>query len=97
MSSKETPKKVYSKVECTVDPSSCRFCGAGADASHCKNIFKPLNQHLLKIAKKICGHPILNELAFTHLICRPCECRLKNTVDFQKVMVEAEQVFLRTL
>ena len=55
MSSKETPKKVYSTVESNVDPSSCRFCGAAGDASHRKNIFKPLNQHLLKIAEKICA------------------------------------------
>ena len=96
MSSKETPKKVYSTVESNVDLSSCRFCGAVGDASHRKNIFKPLNQHLLKIAEKICGHPILNELGFPHLMCRLCERRLKNTIsriDFQKVMVEAEQSF----
>lgn len=93
MSSKETPKKVYSTVDYNLDPSSCRFCRAVGDASHRKNIFKPLNRHLLRIAEQICGHPIVKESGLPHLMCRPCERRLKNTIEFQKVMVEAEQSF----
>ena len=93
MASKETPKKVYSMVESIIDPTSCPFCRAVGDASHRKNIFKPLNKHLLRIAEQICGNTIAKESGLPHLVCRPCERRLKNTIEFQKVMLEAEQSF----
>ena len=93
MASKETPKKVYSTVESIIDPTPCRFCRAVGDASHRKNIFKPLNKHLLRIAEQICGNTIAKESGLPHLVCRPCERRLKNTIEFQKVILEAEQSF----
>ena len=93
MSSKETPRKVYSTVEFNIDPSTCRFCHGLGDVGHRKNIFKPLNQHLLKIAEQICGHPIVKESGLPYLVCRPLERRLKNTIEFQKLMLEAEQSF----
>lgn len=97
MSSKETPKKVYRTGKSNIAVSSCRLCSAVGDAIHCKNIFKPLNRHLLKIAEQLCGHPIVFEKSLPHLVCRPCERRLKNTIEFQKVLRESEQKFQRQL
>ncbi len=89
MSSKETPKKVYRAFEdSAIDPSSCRLCRAVGDAGHRKNIFKPSNQALLKIAEQLCGHPIVQDSSLPHLLCRPCEHRLNHTLEFQKVIVE---------
>lgn len=93
MTSKETPKKAYRASNSSIDSSSCRLCRAVGDTSRRKNIFKPSNRALLKIAEQICGHPIVYEANLPHLICRPCERRLNNTVDFQKVIVETEQSF----
>ncbi|CAB4011969.1 PREDICTED: uncharacterized protein LOC107350876 [Paramuricea clavata] len=93
MTSKETPKKAYRASNSWIDSTSCRLCRAVGDTSRRKNIFKPSNRALLKIAEQICGHPIVYEVDLPHLICRPCERRLNNTVDFQKVIVETERSF----
>ena len=61
--------------------------------THHKNIFKPSNRVLLETAKQICGHSIVHEANLPHLVCRPCERRLNNTRDFQKVILETEQSF----
>ena len=93
MALKETPKKVYPATNTSIDSSACRLCRAVGDTSHRKNIFKPSNRTLLKIAEQICGHPIVYEVNLPHLICRPCKRRLNNTVAFQKIIVETEQLF----
>ena len=93
MTSKETPKKAYRSLNLSIDSSSCRLCRAVGDTSRRKNIFKPTNRALLKIAEQICGHPILYDANLPHLICRPCERRLNNAIEFRKVIVETEQLF----
>lgn len=93
MTSKETPKKAYRASNSSIDSSSCQLCRAVGDTSRRENIFKPSNRALLKIAEQIFRHPIVYEANLPHLICRPCECRLNNTVDFRKVIVETEQSF----
>ena len=93
LNSKETPKKVYRSSNSSVGSSACRLCRAVGDTSHRKNIFKPSNKVLLEIAEQICKHSIVYEANLPHLICRPCECRLNNTRDFQKVILETEQSF----
>ncbi len=93
MTSKETPKKVYRATNSSIDSSACRLCRAVGDTSHHKNIFKPSNRALLETAEQICGHSIVYEVNLPHLICRPCERRLNNTMDFQKVILETEQSF----
>ena len=91
---KETPKKVYRALDSAIDPSSCRLCQAVGDANHRKNIFNPSNRALLKIAEQLCGHRIVQDSCLPHLLCRPCERRLNNTLQFQKVILEAENMFL---
>ena len=93
MTSKETPKKLYRSPSSLIDSSACRVCRAVGDTSHRKNIFKHSNQVLLKTAKQICRHSIIYEANLPHMICRPCERRLNNTRDFQKVILETEQLF----
>ena len=86
-------EKSVSILDSSIDSSSCRLCRAVGDTSHHKNIFKPTNRALLKIAEQICGHPIVYDANLPHLICRPCERRLNNAMAFQKVIVETEQFF----
>jgi hypothetical protein len=91
MSSKGTPKKVYTTKHVSIDPSSCRLCRAVGDASHWKNIFKPSNRPLLIIAEALCGEKLIEDASCPHLLCRPCERRLKNTTQFRNVIVETQK------
>ena len=59
--SKETPKKVYRSVDSAIDLLSCRLCRAIGDPSHRKNLFKPSNWALLRIAEVLCGYPIVQD------------------------------------
>ena len=88
MSLKEMPKKVYRAPSSALfDPLSCRLCRNIGDASHLVNIFNPNNQQLLTIAEKLCGCSIVAHSSLPNLICRPCEQRLKNILEFQKVIL----------
>ena len=53
MSSKETPKKVHRSLDSGIDLSACRVCRAVGDPSHQKNLFKPANHNLFKIAEQL--------------------------------------------
>ena len=93
MSSKETPKKVYQAPSSALfDPLSCRLCRIG-DASHRVKIFNPNNQQLLTIAEKLCGRSIVAHSSLPNVICRPCEQRLKNILEFQKVILKSDGEF----
>lgn len=96
MTSKETPKKVYRALNPAIDPSSCRLCRAVGDASHRKHLFRPSNRALLKIAEQLCGHPIVQDSSLPHLLCRPCERRLKNALEFQKVLLKSNAIYQET-
>ena len=87
---KETPKKVYKTPNYNFDLSSCRICGGVGDPSHRKNLFKTQNQALLKIAEHLCEHPIVRDSGLPHLLCRPCERRLNNCLELQKVIQKTE-------
>lgn len=93
MASKETPKKVYSFYKTNIDPKSCRLCRSIGDSSHRTNIFKPGNRGLLKIAEDLYGHALRKDTGLPSLVCRPCERRLKNTIDFRNVISKAQQEF----
>ena len=89
--SKETPEKVYRSVDSAIDLSSCRLCRAIGDPSHRKNLFKPSNRALLRIAEVLCGYPIVQDSSLPHLVCRPCERRLNNCLELQKVIQKTEE------
>ena len=87
MASKETPKKIYSSI----DPLACRLCRSVGDANHRKNLFK--HEELLKTAEQLCGHPLPRASSLPHLLCRPCERRLKNVLEFQRLILTTQEAF----
>ncbi|XP_028411476.1 uncharacterized protein LOC114534127 [Dendronephthya gigantea] len=96
MALRETPKKLYpASVSSCIDPASCRLCRSIGDASHRKDIFKPTNRALLKIAEQLYGRNIAPDPNLPRQVCRPCERRLKNCLEFQKVISETQEVFLK--
>jgi hypothetical protein len=99
MASKETPKKIYrtSVSPNCIDPASCRLCRTVGDTSHRKDIFKPSNRELLKIAEHLHSHNIAPDPSLPSQVCRPCECRLKNCLEFHKVILATQEGFKRQL
>ena len=99
MASKETPKKFYRASVSTscIDPASCRLCRTVGDPSHRKDILKPSNRELLKIAEQLYGHNIALDPSLPSRVCRPCERRLKNCLEFQKVISATQEGFKRQL
>ena len=91
--SKETLKKVYRSVDSAIDLSYCRLCCAIGDPSYRKNLFKPSNRALLRIAEVLCGYRIVQDPRLPHLVCRPCERRLNNCLELQKVIQKTEESF----
>ncbi len=95
MASKETPKKVYGASVSIrqIDPASCRLCRSVGDRSHRKDIFRPANPTLLKIAEQLYGQSIAPDPSLPRQVCRPCERRLKNSLEFQKIILETQDAF----
>ena len=92
MASKETPKKFYKAPGSSfIDSASCRLCGTVGDPSHRKDILKPSNRTLLKIAEQLYGHSIAPDTNLRRGVCRPCERRLKNCLEFQKVISQTQE------
>ena len=76
------------------DPLSCRLCRNIGDASHrVIKIFNPNVQQLLTIAEKLCGRSIVAHSSLPNVICQPCEQRLKNILEFQKVILKSDGEF----
>ena len=73
----ETLKKLYAASSSAT--SSCSHCKAVGDAANCKNLFDKANCKLLVAEEEIivtfrgAYYSLL-----PHLLCRPCERRLKN-------------------
>ena len=93
MASKETPKKVYSADIANIDPKSCRLCQSIGDSSHRTNIFKTGNRELLRIAEVLYGRVLPKDGGLPLIVCRPCERRLRNTINFQTVICKTQQNF----
>ena len=92
MASKETPKKFYEAPGSSfIDSASCRLCGTVGDPNHRKDILKPSNRALLKIAEQLYGHNIVPDANLPRGVCRPCERRLKNCLEFQKVISQTQE------
>ena len=97
MSSKGTPKKLYSSTKTTFDLSSCRLCGNVVDAYYCKNIFKPENRDSLNVAEALFGSTIVQHEQLPRLMCRLCERRLKNFQSFKVVVTDTQKSYHVTL
>ena len=70
-------KKVYKSLGNT-SSSCCRLCKSVGDTSYCKNLFGKGNRALLATAEIIYSSPLIQDKTLPHLLCRPCERRLKN-------------------
>ena len=78
--------------------SCCRLCGLLKDVNYCKNLFVEANKQLLAVAEDIYGRSLLrkvNEELRPHLLCRPCERRLKNFKGFKGIISQSQRYFER--
>ena len=94
----ETPKKIYLSSD-SRHPSCCRLCGSVKDVKYCKNLFAKANKELLTAAEDVYGRPLPRkeqEELRPHLLCRPCERRLKNYKEFRAMITESQNYFERS-
>ena len=92
MASKETPKKLYQKQSGLTITSRCRLCNSVASPQHSKNLFRHSNRATLRSADVIFGGELTKDSKLPHLICRPCERRLKNFNEFKGVITETQRL-----
>lgn len=91
MASKETPKKLYKKQDFGASISRCRLCNCVADPKHSKNLFRKQSETTLRNAEIIFGGKLRQESSLPHQICTPCERRLKNAIEFKKVITDTQR------
>ena len=84
----QTPKKI-STSSTTVNISLLQVLSVG-DVSCSKNIYAKGNRASLAAAEDICGRPLRQAKFFPHLLCGPCERRLKNFLSFKTVIGESQ-------
>ena len=70
--------KMISKSSTTANISCCRLFKSVEDVSCSKNIYRAL----LAAVEDIYGRPLRQDKLLPHLLCRPCERRLKNCISF---------------
>ena len=86
------PKKLYPKKLQTPELSSaCRLCKAVVDKKHCRDLFKSSNRAVLSDVQEIFGGTFQQDNSLSHLICRLCERRLKNGIQFKRVIEETQK------
>ncbi|XP_028416394.1 uncharacterized protein LOC114540402 [Dendronephthya gigantea] len=91
MASKDTPKKFYKKrSESTANTSRCRLCNSVTDPNHSKRLFRANNKAILRNVESFFGSELIEHVELPRLICRPCERRLDNVVQFKKVIAETQ-------
>ena len=88
---KNTPKKLYTKQKESKVESRCRLCNRITDPGHSKNIFRVQNQAILHNAEIFYGANLPQDSNLPHLICAPCERRLKNVTEFKKVITDTQR------
>ena len=92
MATKDTPKKFYTiKGKEVTAISSCRLCSSIVDPHHAKSLQKGNNLQILKDAEDVYGNRLPKSENLPHLICRPCERRVKNTKQFKNLISETQR------
>ncbi|XP_028417518.1 uncharacterized protein LOC114541922 [Dendronephthya gigantea] len=92
MASKGTPKKYYKNPsKSSVNISRCRLCNSVGDPRHCKGLFRDSNVAILRDVETIFGDKLPQSSNLPHLICRPCERRLKTAILLKKTIYETQQ------
>lgn len=89
----QTPKKTY-KSSASGKLSCCRLCRSTSEV-HFKNIFAKANRVLLIAAEDVYGQSLRKEDDLPHLLCRPCERRLKTFREFKLKITETQDSFER--
>ena len=100
MASKSTPKKLYNKPSESTDNiniSRCRLCNSVADPQHCKLLFRSQNQAILRNAEIIYGDKLPQDSNLPRMICRPCERRLNNAINFKNAIVATQRKLLENV
>lgn len=97
MASKDTPKKHYKKIPVSTQNSRCRLCKSVVDPYHSKNLFRNTNQSVLRNAETVYGGALPQVDGLPHLICRPCERRLNNAIQFKNTIRETQRSLLENL
>lgn len=85
----QTPKKFYQPRNHS-GSSSCRLCQSVGDTSHWKNLFGKANRPLLSVAEELSGTTLPRHEFMAHLLCRPCERRLKNFKNFKETILSSQ-------
>ena len=89
----QTPKKTYKRCD-GAGSSCCRLCKSTGEI-HFKNLFAKGNRALLSAAEEICCQSLRNDNELPHLLCRPCERRLKSFMEFKAKIMETQASFER--
>ena len=87
----QTPKKTY-KATAGAVLCCCRLCRSTGEV-HFKNIFAKGNRALLSTAEEIYGRSLEKD-DLPHLLCRPCERRLKSFQEFKLKITVTQDSFL---
>ena len=82
-------KKIYPVSSNT--KSCCRLCKAVSDSDHCRNLLGKGNGMLFVAAENIYGSSLQRGESLPHLLCRPCERRLRNFMAFKTLISERLQ------
>ena len=95
MASKGTPKKHYNKPSestANINISRCRLCNCVADPQHSKLLFRSQNQAILRNAEIIYGDKLPQDSNLPRMICRPCERRLNNAINFKNTILATQRI-----
>ena len=93
MATKETLKKFCKSTG--RNRSSCRLYKAVLDSNYCNNLYSSSIHSILKNAEEIYCNVLPQDENFPHLICRPCERRLGNAMQFKRIVVETQQLLVQ--
>ena len=85
----QTPKKIYPASSKTT--SCCRLCKAVRDSDLCRNLFGKTNRTLLVAEENIYVSSFQRSESLPHLLCRPCERRLRNFIAFKTLISESQR------
>ena len=95
MASKGTRKKLYNKPSESADNiniSRCGLCNSVANPQHCKLLFRSQNQAILRNAEIIFGNKLPQDSNLPRMICRPCERKLNNAINFKNAILATQRI-----
>ena len=98
MASKSTPTKLYKKrPDSTTNITRCRLCNSIVDPDHSKVLFRSQNETILRNVELICDEKLPHDSELPRFVCRPCERRLKNAIEFRDCVRKTQRVLQENL